>query len=412
VIPIALAIVAGALAIALAFAIRELRMRRREHERLRAEVLSKTRAFERAEVALVHAERQSMMARVAAGVAHEVNNPAGLILAHLDQLSSHIPRGDEVASRGLADSIDGVRRIRAIVSALNDLTRDDACATEATTLHGVIEAALLVGAPSIARGVGIERSLEKTPAFESRPGTIMRVVLDLVAHAADSIGQGESGVVRVRARRDGELAVVEVVDDAPRSENDNTERRSIGLEVARQSVRSLGGVLSVVPNGDGAGLTRIARFPMPPLSTRTTPEPLAQPPSPPPRTTAAKRGLVLLVEDEPALLRVLMRVLARNHEVLGSADGADAQRQVEARGDQIDLVLCDVILADTNGVALHETLVGIAPRLGSRFAFMTGGGLPGFLVDRIAAIGSPILEKPIEPEQLIAFVAERISRDV
>jgi hypothetical protein len=47
--------------------------------------------------------------------------------------------------------------------------------------------------------------------------------------------------------------------------------------------------------------------------------------------------------------------------------------------------------------------------LGQRFTFMTGGGLPRELVDRIRASACPILDKPIEPDELLAHLAKRIA---
>src|SRR5690349_7689574 len=71
-----------------------------------------------ARTALARAERLASLAQLAAAVAHEVSSPAGCILANLTQLREAAAPGEGPAARALDDSLDAVRRIRAVVSAL------------------------------------------------------------------------------------------------------------------------------------------------------------------------------------------------------------------------------------------------------------------------------------------------------
>jgi CheY-like chemotaxis protein len=332
-----------------------------------------------------------------------VNNPAGFILAHLDQLRARIGSRDEGSLRALDDCIDGVRRIHAIVTALHTLTRDDAAAPQRVLLENVVETALLVGMPSVPRGIEIERRLEPIESFESRPGTLMRIVLDLVGHAADCIPPSESGRVVVSTHREGDLAVIDVRDDrGPETVTPENEGRVLRIEMVRQSVRVLGGALSISTRAFD-GLTRTVRLPI--AATReSTPEPARTDAKP-----STRRATVLVIEDEPALLRVLSRVIGRTHDVLQARNGDVARSLVDAHGSTIDLVLCDVILADTNGLELRDALAERAPRLANRFAFMTGGGLNAEIEQQLVRTGCPVVGKPLEPDDLMAFIASRVT---
>src|SRR5688572_28907121 len=97
--------------------------RERQREVLHRELLAKTREADAANAALLRAERLSSLGRIAAGVAHEVNNPAAFILANLAQLRERLGASDEAAARDLDESLEGVRRIAEIVAALRALAQ-------------------------------------------------------------------------------------------------------------------------------------------------------------------------------------------------------------------------------------------------------------------------------------------------
>ncbi|MEI8257015.1 MAG: response regulator [Deltaproteobacteria bacterium] len=383
---------------------RDRRLRAEQREEFARALDAKTEEIERTEVALVNAERQSTLGRIAAGVAHEVNNPAGVILGNLDQLRRRIDVDDESTRRSVSECIEGIRRIQAIVSALQALTGTDEDPKVPARFESVVEAALLVGAPSVPSGVEIQRRLEPVGTFDMRPGTLMRVVLDLAAHAADCIAPGEPGCITVALRREGDFAALEVHDDTtPERAVPETHSRQLRLEVVRGALRSLDGTLTLSARG-GDGLTRTARVPLP--ATRTVP---ASAPAAQPERTDVVRAKILLIDDEPAMLRVLGRVIARSHTVYSARSGEVALALVDQHGATLDLILCDVILAGTNGVTLREAVAARVPSLAGRFVFMTGGGADRALRARLEATGVPLLEKPLEPDALLEFITARVT---
>lgn len=112
---------------------------------------------------------------------------------------------------------------------------------------------------------------------------------------------------------------------------------------------------------------------------------------------------VLVIDDEPTLLAATRRVLGSAHDVTTSGDGATAL-DLLARQD-FDVVLCDLMLSDTEGVEVYERAVRARPEIEPRFLFMTGGSLTPRSDAFRTALGGRCLSKPFDASTLIAAVS-------
>jgi CheY-like chemotaxis protein len=113
---------------------------------------------------------------------------------------------------------------------------------------------------------------------------------------------------------------------------------------------------------------------------------------------AVRRELVriLLVDDEPLLLKSYARYLERGweHEVVNALGGAEALALLED-DKPFDLVFCDLSMPDVGGVEVHRTICEYHPELMNRFVFLTGGMLDEVTEDYVRGAGVPILSKPV-----------------
>lgn len=382
----------------------------REREQLHAALVAKTREVDSANAALLDAERLSFLGRLAAAISHEINNPAGFILANLAQLRERLGNADEVTARALDDSIAGVRRIRDIVSALRVLAQGPQETPEPARLERVAEMALLLAGPSIKHGIEVVRSLSPAPPTVARQGELMQALLDLIGDAVDSLSGDGPATVTVATRSAKGMAELEVRAQGPRAPRRRDPfTADVRLESVRRLARSLGGTLVVRDAADGTTARLLRLRPAPADLSEPSPEVHAT--APPRSDTRSRRARVLIIDDEPAMLRVLGRVVGRAYECMLAGNADAALEAVGTHPDGIDLVLCDVIMADANGVDLYEELVRASPRLAGRVTFMTGGGLPRALTERIKGLGCPVLEKPIETSDLLEHIAQRLSRE-
>jgi CheY-like chemotaxis protein len=110
-----------------------------------------------------------------------------------------------------------------------------------------------------------------------------------------------------------------------------------------------------------------------------------------------------VVDDEPLVGRAVSRILSPPHRVTLALGGAEALALLEAH--RYDVVLCDLSLAEEDGVAVHRMLKRLAPGLARRTAFLTGGSLPAAARAYCEAEGIERLEKPFEVLRLRALVA-------
>jgi len=120
----------------------------------------------------------------------------------------------------------------------------------------------------------------------------------------------------------------------------------------------------------------------------------------------ATAGTVLLVDDEPQLLRLMARVFTRaGYRVLEAPDGdrALAICEDETLREQIDVVVLDVIIPPAGAAPVVEGLLARRPDLG--LVLVSGDQPPAALTARLEAHGGIFLRKPFAPRALLESVA-------
>lgn len=189
---------------------------------------------------LLQSEKLAAIGQLAAGVAHEINNPVGFVLSNLNTLTQYATEllevigayialepqvGDEVRARLLAcrqqadigylqedipallrESKDGLVRVRDIVLGLRDFSRvDSANSWEVTDIHRCIESTLHIVHNEVKYRAELLREYRELPSVECIPSQINQVILNLVINAAQACaevngkdGRDEIGKIAVR----------------------------------------------------------------------------------------------------------------------------------------------------------------------------------------------------------------------
>jgi CheY-like chemotaxis protein len=115
------------------------------------------------------------------------------------------------------------------------------------------------------------------------------------------------------------------------------------------------------------------------------------------------RETLLVVEDEPMLLKVTQAILQRlGYTVLAASTPSQAIRFVEEHGETVRLVVSDVVMPEMNGPDLVTRLIGIAPHL--RCLFVSGYFTSALLPDGVVKSGAQFLQKPFAADDLAAKV--------
>jgi CheY-like chemotaxis protein len=123
--------------------------------------------------------------------------------------------------------------------------------------------------------------------------------------------------------------------------------------------------------------------------------------------TAGRRARVLVIDDEPLMLKAVIRSLASEHDCIGSSSAQEALQRLLA-GEQFDVILTDVMMPEMSGGELHARLVQSAPEIARKMVFLTGGAFTAEAKAFLDQVPNRRMEKPFDPASLRAVVREML----
>jgi CheY-like chemotaxis protein len=122
---------------------------------------------------------------------------------------------------------------------------------------------------------------------------------------------------------------------------------------------------------------------------------------------SARRGKILVIDDEPMVARSLGRVLQQDHDVTIVLDAGEARRRVVA-GEHFDVILCDLMMPRMTGMDLHAELLRTVPEQAAQMVFLTGGAFTPGARAFLAGVPNHCLHKPFDMQELRSLVNERV----
>jgi CheY-like chemotaxis protein len=120
-----------------------------------------------------------------------------------------------------------------------------------------------------------------------------------------------------------------------------------------------------------------------------------------PSTTV--RGRILVVDDEPMIVRAIQRLLEGEHEITLSTDPIAVVEQVRA-GRRFDVILCDLMMPTMSGIDVYNAIRQMDADQARRIVFMTGGAFTERALAFLAATENARIEKPLERSTLRAAI--------
>ncbi|WP_228558569.1 ATP-binding protein [Myxococcus sp. AB056] len=245
---------------------------------------------------LVVSDRLAAVGTLAAGVAHEINNPLAFVLSNLSflagelhALAPELPSGrmaelEEV----LREATDGAHRVRQIVRDLRTFSRGDDEVATAVNVQAVLESAITLARSELKLRAQLVRDYCEVPLVEGNEGRFGQVFLNLLINAAQAIpvGQSEQHEVRLSLRSAGDRVIIEVRDtgmgmppevrarifDPFFTTKPVGEGTGLGLSICHGIVTGFGGDISV-ESEEGRGSTFRVSLPV----ARRTKEPVDPP---------------------------------------------------------------------------------------------------------------------------------------
>jgi two-component system cell cycle sensor histidine kinase/response regulator CckA len=377
----------------------------------------------RMEQRLMLADRMVSVGTLAAGIAHEINNPLAYVLANLSFIQEEVeevaPSLSEAKVKSLrellAQAEDGAERVRIIIRDLKSFSRADAEDEGPIEVQRVLDGAINMAWNEIRHRAQLDKHCEPVAAVRGSEARLGQVFLNLLVNAAQAIPVGHAGENRigVSVKQSHDRVLIEISDTGCGIPQEIMARifdpffttkpvgvgTGLGLSICHNIVASAGGEITVDSNVGRGSTFRISL----PVARVVSMLPRGQPSLP---VQASDRRLrILLVDDEPSVVRALQRAL-REHELVVAFSGIEALEVFDS-GQVFDIVFCDLMMAQLSGMEVYDTVRRRYPGTQERFVFMTGGAFTQQAKDFLASIPNPIVEKPFDIRALRALVSRR-----
>ena len=281
---------------------------------LEIEVEKKTAEIRNAHLLMLQQEKMAAVGQLAAGMAHEINNPMGFIISNLNTLKSTtgdvaelIARyqrlagdldpaaGSSAVAAHLAaidrhsdamdldfiledtqslidESLDGAKRVKIIVQNLRDFTHPSVDSAESVNVNDCLDTTLAILSSHVSPAVTIHRQYREVPLVRCRLREINQVFFNILKNGFQAVD--DQGTVTIATDSDPDGVIVRISDNGPgipAADQDRIfdpffttrevgEGTGLGLFNAYNSIKTLGGTITVT-SPPGAGCTVIIRIP-------------------------------------------------------------------------------------------------------------------------------------------------------
>ena len=312
------------------------------------DVTERTRLMEQ----VTRAQKMESIGTLASGVAHDFNNILGIILPNAELIKLRT-EADSPAARFADVILRATKRAAGLTKQLLSLARKDPVAMRVVSLNEAVRTTGRLLGETLDRRIRLEFDLTEQPtSIKADETQVEQVLLNLAINARDAMPEG--GVLRFSTRLEDSDVIVRVSDtgtgidrevlpkifDPFFTTKDKSKGTGLGLSVVYGIVKQTHGSIDV-KSEVGLGTEFIVRFPS---SNETRRRPSHQEAKP---TRGSEK--ILIADDEPEMLALLETALMElGYTVICARNGIEA---VENAGDDIRLIILDMIMPEMDGVA-------------------------------------------------------------
>jgi two-component system cell cycle sensor histidine kinase/response regulator CckA len=385
-------------------------------------------------------ERMATLGRVAAGVAHELNNPLAYVLGSLQLLERDLPQlvadlalwhvpvhmedrkaallyRAEFALDRVREASEGGGRVQAIMQDLRVFSHPGGQALTPVDLRRPLLSALALAGRDISQKAYLIKDLQDVPPIDGDESRLCQVFLNLLVNASEALPEHADAIseIRVSLYRDGAFAVVELADTglgiAPEHQATLFEPffttkavgrgTGLGLTICRDIVEQHHGKIEV---SSAQGLGTVFRVRLPLSVTVKMPKPVQTPPA------LEARSQILVIDDEPQVSNILKQVLQKDHDVTEHHSAEQALQEIR-NGARYDVILCDLMMPGMTGQAFYAGLGEVDRDQQARVVFVSGGAFTDDASEFLRQLGRPQLDKPFDFTAVRSIVRQVARQD-
>lgn len=390
------------------------------------------------EAQLLMTDRLISMGTLAAGIAHEINNPLAAVIANVTIALEEVARmpttglGTGELLDGLRDTRDAAQQIRQIVRDLKVYARDDEDVRQEFDLHRMLDSVARMAWHEVRQRARLVKDYGGVLTIVGSESRMSQVFLNLVINAAQAIGPGsaEQNEIRILTSRGPDGHVIVEVRDTGSGIAPEVQRRlftpfvttkpvgsgtGLGLAICQRIVSSVGGEITFTTEVDKGTtfrvwLPRVAPSAAGTDDAPTSPASVRSPQQVPIAASGASpvlRGRVLAIDDDTMVLHSLRRILGRTHHIECEERAVAALARIQA-GEEFDIILCDLMMPEMTGVAFCTALEAVSPLQAQRLVFLTGGAVNPEAHEFLEHSEHVRVDKPFDLAMLRALVARYV----
>ncbi len=366
---------------------------------------------------LKRADRLASLGTLSAGVAHEINNPLTFMTLGIELLVKRLHASgldeDELGAMlsTLAEIRRGADRVAEIVRDLRTFSRGDAQSSEPVDVRAAVESAHRMVDHRARHLAAVVMDVPELPLVVANASRLEQVFVNLLLNACQAF-EDDRAENRIEIRGgllDRGRLFIDVIDNGPGIGSEVLPRifdpffttktvgegTGLGLAICHGIIARYGGELFV----ESAPGRTVFRTTLPHAEASTDARVDESEPA-----RSRPRLKILVVDDEPAIVRSLRRSLAARHDVSTSTSFEEATAALSASA--FDVVLCDLAMPSQSGMDLYEWLRATRPELLPRFAVMTGGAVSPRARRFLEEWTGPRIDKPFSARKLEHLLAE------
>lgn len=363
-------------------------------------------------------DKLAAMGVVAAGVAHEINNPLTYVSANQSLIAEelHTINQDNLAEKViqikamLEKAEEGLARVKHVVQSLKNFSHAPNESPTAVDVHKVLDCVLRLTNNEIKHRARLDLHYQAVPQVLATENHLGQVFLNLIINATHAIPQGEAhnhtisirtyfdtcGFVNIEIEDTGEGIpdhILKRLFEPFQTSKPKGQGTGLGLSICKEIIDAFHGAIEVNTTRHVGTLFRIKL----PSTTHNQPQNVTIIPESP--FSSSYQAKILVIDDEILLTDSLQTALGKEHKVMVTHHAKDALLLL-SRDDSFDVILCDVMMPGMTGMQLYTQVKNMSPHIARRFVFMTGGTFTNDAKQFLQQVTNVRIEKPFSLTQI------------